>query len=433
MSYDSLPSLKTLFATVTAGVTGTLVYHYMKTNFFAVNDEENIKVSIHVEVPRDTVAYLIGRGGNNIKHIEEETCTSISFIDPGGPCRLGVIRGSKEGVQLAKLQLLKCVEEYGQLETSEIFVSEKTIARLISEERKKLREIAALSKTRIYIDGIQEKPKSLLVRGTYHQIENVRECLKEMAAEEVRSETEIGNNSIVNCVPNPMKTKPQMEKMIDYEKLEPTSFDGFCEVMVSVVESPSKFFVQKGGTLSKELDCLIDDLTEFYSNEDNRLQYAVQKYEMGDLVATLIPDDNCWYRAKVVSIEPDDESEEDESILSVNLVDFGDTILVKQCFVASLRPDFLSIQFQAIQCSMAYIEPKGGVEWTEKAIEAFETLTYCAHWKILMARVEFNSSVNGRNVYCLKLVDTNTEKDIDIATEIVRLEFGSVITQELSM
>jgi hypothetical protein len=48
-------------------------------------------------------------------------------------------------------------------------------------------------------------------------------------------------------------------------------------VMVSVVESPSKFFVQKGGTLSKELDCLIDDLTEFYSNEDNRLQYAVQK------------------------------------------------------------------------------------------------------------------------------------------------------------
>ena len=52
--------------------------------FFAVNDEENIKVSVHVEVPQETVAYLIGRGGNNIKHIEEETCTSISFIDPGG-------------------------------------------------------------------------------------------------------------------------------------------------------------------------------------------------------------------------------------------------------------------------------------------------------------------------------------------------------------
>ena len=56
---------------------------FVLQNFFAVNDEENIKVSVHVEVPRDTVAYLIGRGGNNIKHIEEETCTSVSFIDPG--------------------------------------------------------------------------------------------------------------------------------------------------------------------------------------------------------------------------------------------------------------------------------------------------------------------------------------------------------------
>lgn len=53
---------------------------------------------------------------------------------------------------------------------------------------------------------------SLLVRGTYHQIENVRECLKEMAAEEVRSETEITNNSIlVNRVPNPAKTKPKVQ------------------------------------------------------------------------------------------------------------------------------------------------------------------------------------------------------------------------------
>ena len=58
---------------------------------------------------------------------------------------------------------------------------------------------------------------SLLVRGTYHQIENVRECLKEMAAEEVRSETESSKNSTANRV---------MEKKIDYEILKPTSSDG---------------------------------------------------------------------------------------------------------------------------------------------------------------------------------------------------------------
>lgn len=80
--------------------------------------------------------------------------------------------------------------------------------------------------------------------------------------------------------------------------------------------------------------------------------------EIGNLVATLIPDDSCWYRAKVVSIEPDEESDEEETILSVNLVDFGDTVKVKQCYVASLRPDFLTIQFQSIECRMAYIQPK---------------------------------------------------------------------------
>lgn len=54
---------------------------------------------------------------------------------------------------------------------------------------------------------------SLLVRGTYHQIENVREFLKEMAAEDVRSTTEKNKNSIVNCVPNPVKTILQVQKL----------------------------------------------------------------------------------------------------------------------------------------------------------------------------------------------------------------------------
>ncbi len=47
--------------------------------------------------------------------------------------------------------------------------------------------------------------------------------------------------------------------------------------MISAVESPSKFFVQKAGLLSKELDCLTENITDFYSNEENRLQYAASK------------------------------------------------------------------------------------------------------------------------------------------------------------
>ena len=38
---------------------------------------------LHQEVPRQTVAYLVGRDGSNVKQIEARTSTSISFIDPG--------------------------------------------------------------------------------------------------------------------------------------------------------------------------------------------------------------------------------------------------------------------------------------------------------------------------------------------------------------
>ena len=45
--------------------------------------KESATSIIHVDVPRESVAHLIGRDGMNIRQIEEETCTSISFIDSG--------------------------------------------------------------------------------------------------------------------------------------------------------------------------------------------------------------------------------------------------------------------------------------------------------------------------------------------------------------
>ena len=46
-----------------------------------------------------------------------------------------------------------------------------------------------MTNTKIYIDG-----QNLLVRGTYHQIEKVRECLKNMRIEEKPHEVETNNS-----------------------------------------------------------------------------------------------------------------------------------------------------------------------------------------------------------------------------------------------
>ena len=37
----------------------------------------------HVEIPQETVAYLIGKDGSSIQDIEQQTGVSISFVDPG--------------------------------------------------------------------------------------------------------------------------------------------------------------------------------------------------------------------------------------------------------------------------------------------------------------------------------------------------------------
>ena len=70
---------------------------------------------------------------------------------------------------------------------------------------------------------------------------------------------------------------------------------------------------------------------------------------------------------------------------------------------------FIGLYFN--KCILIYREN----DWDEQAIETFETLTHCAQWKVLMARVESyygGNELDGRVVPCIKLVDTNSEKVI---------------------
>ena len=78
---------------------------------------------------------------------------------------------------------------------------QEVIVQLSSNCKQKMKEIAAISNARIYIDEVQEKPSSLLVRGTYNQIEKVRECLKQMVTSDVLSEAK---------VTSPLKSPSQM-------------------------------------------------------------------------------------------------------------------------------------------------------------------------------------------------------------------------------
>lgn len=109
-----------------------------------------------------------------------------------------------QAIQEARKLILKSVEEFNQLETSEICVSQviyllflsslasakllfhfqKVIDYLTANDNRKLNAIMAASKARTHIYRVEDKPRSLLVRGLHHQIEAVRSLLKEIVIEE---------------------------------------------------------------------------------------------------------------------------------------------------------------------------------------------------------------------------------------------------------
>lgn len=72
---------------------------------------------------------------------------------------------------------------------------------------------------------------------------------------------------------------------------------------------------------------------------------------MGQIVAAFTTDDSCWYRAKIISILPEDSS------VAALILDFGDVTTIDVSNIATLRPEYLAIRFQAIECRLSHIEP----------------------------------------------------------------------------
>ncbi|XP_027564188.1 tudor and KH domain-containing protein isoform X2 [Neopelma chrysocephalum] len=70
----------------------------------------------------------------------------------------------------------------------------------------------------------------------------------------------------------------------------------------------------------------------------------------GDIVAAPYPGDGQWYRARVLALL-------DNGHWDLYYVDFGDNGEAPQEALRTLRGDFLSLPFQAIECSLAGIRP----------------------------------------------------------------------------
>lgn len=188
--------------------------------------------------------------------------------------------------------------------------------------------------------------------------------------------------------------------------------DEHLEVYVSAYENPNHFWIQILGVRSLQLDKLTEEMNRFY-NSGSPIEQRVETIVVGDIVAAPYRDHGTWNRARVLGVL-------DSGLVDLYYVDFGDNGELPRDSLCRVRSDFLSLPFQAIECNLAGVRPKGEV-WTEAALDKFEQLTYCASWRPLQAKLCSYSHSDISSWPSVKLYDNSEGKTVDIGEELIRL------------
>ncbi|KAF5916223.1 hypothetical protein HPG69_010582 [Diceros bicornis minor] len=194
--------------------------------------------------------------------------------------------------------------------------------------------------------------------------------------------------------------------------------DEFLEVYVSASEHPNHFWIQIIGSRSLQLDKLVSEMTQHYENslpEDLTVH-------VGDIVAAPLPTNGSWYRARVLGTL-------ENGNLDLYFVDFGDNGDCPLRDLRALRSDFLSLPFQAIECSLARIAPSGE-QWEEEALDEFDRLTHCADWKPLVAKISSYVQAGIATWPKIYLYDTSNGKKLDIGLELVRKGYAVELPED---
>lgn len=136
-------------------------------------------------------------------------------------------------------------------------------------------------------------------------------------------------------------TKHQPEPLL---KIQPNPLKvGTTEVaFVALVPSISKFYCQ----LTKTADSLVDVMDKMYNYYDSLkgTQDAVSNPQVGVYCAAKFSEDDGWYRAMVSTVHGNS--------VEVFYVDYGNSEVLSLERVKKLKPEFVELPAQAIQCSL---------------------------------------------------------------------------------
>nr|XP_060614080.1 tudor and KH domain-containing protein [Anolis sagrei ordinatus] len=449
--------------------------------------EEDMQVSL--KVPKEAVKFIIGRQGAQIKQLRKDTQARIDIdMEESSEERLIRIWGSPVQVCMAKAAIHKLLVESLPVQ-EKIEVPHRAIGRIIGRGGETVRNICKNTGAKVECgskSGTQDGEEALCltrtitVSGTRKEVDAAKDLIMEKVSEEETFRRKLSQSASVRFlhkqplgkrqegvakdqsglpplerelpsrVPNLQPGEgagergripehpPDLGQELRSEDASPEeslsaasafevpspdfSFHAneLLEVYVSASESPNHFWIQILGSRALQLNKLILEMTQYYGSGDGLPE--LPGAHMGDLVAARHSNDSCWYRAKVLDVL-------ENKNLDLYYVDFGDNGEAPLEALRPLRSDFLSLPFQAIECSLAGIAPAGG-QWEEAALNEFDRLTHCAQWELLVAKICSYVPSGSTTWPHIRLYDTSGDQNVDVGAELIRLGYAVPSLQE---
>ncbi|KAM6288962.1 tudor and KH domain-containing protein, partial [Aegotheles albertisi] len=397
-----------------------------------VGEEE---LELEVRVPRAALKSIIGRKGANIRQLRQETGARLHVeSDEEGEEAALLIAGSPGQVCRAKAAVHRILTQSAPV-SEQLCVPRRAVGRIIGRGGETVKGICRSSGARVVCereaDAGPAPVRMIELSGTRHEVAVAKKLIMEKVAEDEASWKEV----VTRCqrkqplgsrwVPEPLtKTAPELLTGMAPEPQEEEEEDGdfswgdsslldtapsegleddnqeppepppvpkfevpspdfsfpaaeHLEVYVSAAQSPARFWVQLVGQRSQQLAKLSAEMRHYYGSTGTTAELSAVR--TGDIVAAPYGAGGDWHRACI-------RGALENGCFHLHYVDFGGDGEAPGAALRALRSDFLSLPFQAIECSLAGVAP-AGPRWSEAAREAFERLCHCAHQQPLRATI----------------------------------------------
>lgn len=120
-----------------------------------------------IRVPKDLVRILIGRNGNTIKSIQDQSNTRINFKDIKDDSEhLCVIKGSTEGCNIAENLIYEFIHNQPVLECVDIWVPHTSVGKIIGRCGEHILEISSMSGAKINVsEDRSEVTRRITIKG----------------------------------------------------------------------------------------------------------------------------------------------------------------------------------------------------------------------------------------------------------------------------